>query len=617
MTRFFGAWLGLTQQLALALVLAGCTPQRGIPAVSAPTSASQAGVAWQRFDPEAFAQARRQRRLILLSVQANFCHWCHVMNATTYRDPRVVAVLREHFVVIRVDESERPDLATRYADWGWPATAILSPEAEPVVTLRGHRPAAPFAALLEQLVAQLDAGQPLAVSTSVGPDSGALDADLGRAQERALAQLDALYDAREGGWGGPQKYPFPAPVEHALERAFVRGEPERMTRALTTLHGHEQLIDAVAGGMFQYSLEGVWTQPHYEKLASIQAGALQNFAEAYRATGDARWLRAAGQVASYVLGSLRTPEGSFASSQNADVGELGSAGYVEGARYYAQDLGGRAQGRAPTLDTQVYANLNGLLIQGLCAYERASAERSALVAAQAALTALTASHARGAAFAHAADDRSGRFYLSDQVEMIGALWQLSDALREPTLRERAYAGMDFVLAKLQDREQGGFYAQTPDPAAVGVFARTEKPAADNARFARLLLRRARLSHDPGLLETVQRTLATLTDPASLAKQGRKVADVLLALEEANGDYVMFSIVGHAADPRTQALVEAAYRAYVPHGLVRVDEPGQGLYPYPGEPAVYLCSASACSAEVTDSAALSAALAVFVKNAREN
>jgi uncharacterized protein YyaL (SSP411 family) len=604
-----GSWL-------LWLWLVACVPGRGpgaLPQPSQVVSASAAEApAWRGFDAAAFGTARRERKLILLSVQAGFCHWCHVMNATTYRDGRVLALLRERFVSVRVDESERPDLAARYADFGWPATAILSPDAAPIMTLRGHRAPGPFLDLLREALAHPDGATPVAVEGE--PPLGV--SALLDAHARALAQLDALFDRAQGGWGGPQKYPFAAPVEHALVRAFSRAETARGEQALLTLRGHAQLIDPEAGGMFQYSLGGVWTAPHYEKLASIQAGGLSNFAAAHQASGDPRWRDAAQQLARYVLETLRLPSGAFAASQSADVGELGAPTFMEGARYYALDAEARAHTPAPTLDRHVYANLNGLLIQSLCALDRAGGEARALPAAQAALTSILATHARGRAFAHAADDVSGRVFLSDQVEMIGALWCVADATGDVSLRVRAFATMDFVLESLQDAAHGGFFAHSPDAAAAGVFAHAEKPVADNARLARLILRRARLEHDARLDEVAQRTLRSASDPGAIARQGRKVGDLLLALEEATSDYVMFSVVGPATDARTRALWQAAAHAYAPHALLRVDEPGLALYPYPGEPALYLCSASACSAPVSDPAALPAALAAFVQSARE-
>jgi uncharacterized protein YyaL (SSP411 family) len=581
--------------------------------LQAPRATLDTTPAWQPWSADAFAQARSQRKLILLSVQAEFCHWCHVMNATTYRDPRVVALLRERFVTLRVDEAERPDLSARYADWGWPATALLTPEARGIVTLRGHRPAQDFLHLLRELVAELDAGGALAPRESPRPGAG--DSDLARGHARALAQLDALYDSAQGGWGRPQKYPFAAPVEHAFLRAFVAGEAARRERALATLRGHAQLIDPVAGGMFQYSLRGVWSAPHYEKLASIQAGALANFAEAYRASGEARWLDDAHHIARYVLTSLRAANGAFFASQNADAGALGEPDYLEGARFYALDAGARARVAEPARDEHVYANLNGQLIQGLLALHRASPDPGLLATAREACAALTASHARGPAFAHEAGDDGALVYLSDQVEMATALLALADASAERDYRARAYATMDFVIARLSDRTHGGFFAQSEDASAVGVFAERQKPAADNARFARLLLTRARREDDPALRALAEQTLAAQLGDEQLARQGRKVSDLLLGLEHATSGYVTFSIVGFEDDPRTRALYDVAYRAYVPHGILRLEAPGESHYPYPDRPAVYLCSDSACSAPASTPEELSSALAAFVRETR--
>jgi uncharacterized protein len=170
---------------------------------------------------------------------------------------------------------------------------------------------------------------------------------------------------------------------------------------------------------------------------------------------------------------------------------------------------------------------------------------------------------------------------------------------------------------LQDRNRGGFFAHSPEAAAAGVFARAEKPVADNARLSRLILRRARLEHDARFDDVAQRTLKSLSDPAAIARQGRKLGDLLLAFEEASGAYVMFSVVGPALDPRTRALAQAALHTYAPHALLRVDEPGQGTYPYPGAPVLYLCSENACSTPIDAPAALPRALDAFLRSARES
>jgi hypothetical protein len=342
------------------------------------------------------------------------------MNATTYRDPRVLALLAEHFVVMRVDEAARPDLRERYAAWGWPATALLTPDAQPIVNLRGHQPPAQFAELLQRAIDGRQAIAPIAARAK--PASS-----LEQAYTQARAQLDSFYDAREGGWGSPQKYPFSAPIEEALWRG---------ADVTTSLRGYRALIDPVAGGMFQYSLEGVWTKPHYEKLLSIQAGAIASFSAAHRA--GAGFLADAQQVAHYALATLRAPDGAFYTSQAADVATVGERGFVPGAVYY----GSAVRGTPPSLDTNVYADLNGMMIAALCELYRADGDATWLQAARGAHAAVRRRLARGPAFLHAAN-LTDAFYLSDQVELARAGYALSLASGEPALaRSGCDRGLD-------------------------------------------------------------------------------------------------------------------------------------------------------------------------------
>lgn len=600
--------------LSVAIVCGGCR-QAAPRALTGASSAVESGPDWQAWSPAAFARARREHKLILVSLQAGFCHWCHVMDATTYRDARVLRLLREHFVVLRADEAARPDLRERYAAWGWPATALLTPDAEAIVNLRGHQPAAQFAALLEQLVGKLQRGEVLSdVTPAKTSAENRSPVALTAMRERAQAQLAAAYETREGGWGSPQKYPFPAPVEHALWRAAVHGDGESRERAVHSLLGYAQLIDPVAGGMFQYSLEGVWTAPHYEKLASIQAGAIATFSAAYRATGDATLLAHAQRLASYVLTTLRTPDGAFYASQEADVGHVGLPGYLAGQTYYALSAADRTSVAAPAVDPHVYANLNGQLISALCELYRADHDARWLSAAQTAMQTVQRLLLRGDGFVHAPDDATRVFYLSDQVELIVALRALSRASFAPALDEQAKRTLLFTERVLQDQVHGGFYARTADETATGVFSERDKPYDDNAKLARVLLTLSHVEDEPSYRTAAERALTELADARGVAARGRQVGEYLLALEQLSDPYVMFSVVGLPDDPGTRALFDAAWRAYLPQGIVAFSPPETSRYPYRGRPAVYLCSDNACSSPVFTADLLAAALAAFVSAA---
>jgi uncharacterized protein YyaL (SSP411 family) len=167
------------------LALVACHGGTAMPPRAAHATVDDA-VDFRPWTEEAFEDARRERRLLLVSVQASFCHFCHVMNDVTYRDPEVLRLLADHFVVIRVDADARPDLAERYARFAWPATAVLTPDAEPVVELRGYQPPRGFARLLSSVVRDLERGRPIARRTPRAPLPVAPEGD-----DRALTLVRA------------------------------------------------------------------------------------------------------------------------------------------------------------------------------------------------------------------------------------------------------------------------------------------------------------------------------------------------------------------------------------------------------------------------------------------
>jgi uncharacterized protein YyaL (SSP411 family) len=584
-------WLSL-----LLLLVCSCGGARR----SSAPSASEA-LAWNEWSPAAFERARREGKVVLLSVQAGWCHWCHVMNDTTFRDPDVRRALAERFVLIRADGDARPDLADRYRRYAWPATVFLHPEGGEILGLRGYRAPARFRVILREVELAAREGR-----TLVDQEPTERAGDLDDVRATLVAQLDRMYDEESGGWGRSQRYPFAAPVEHALLRAVVRDEAEWRARALATLERYATLIDPVWGGMYQYSEGGVWDRPHYEKIVPVQAGAIRAFAEAYRVSGDRRWLGYAEDVRRYVRAQLTAPDGAFFTSQDADLAEP----HVPGPNYYARDDAGRRALGIPRIDRHVYASTNGMLIEALAELAVASGEeaplREAIAAADRVLT--THRHSSGL-FVHDAEAEPSLLHLADQARMLAALLALHEASADRRWLDEASRLAD-ALAALRDPESGGFFAHTADPDAVGVFRERLIPIADNAITARALMALARLSDRDDLHEAALASLRACARPAELRALGRMIGEYLIALELAASSHVLFSVVG-PDEPRTRALHSAALRYVDPTRLVELSRPGASRYPYPDEPAVFLCTRTACSMPVTDPLALAPAARAFL------
>jgi len=225
------------------------------------------GFTWERWSPDVFARAARERRFLLVDGAAEWCHWCHVMDETTYRDAEVGQALRDRFIAIRVDIDERPDLAERYGDWGWPATILLSPDAEELGKFRGYLPPERLREILAETVAAGATAQ--SASPAIAPP--ARREALPWIAALAVRDMDRFFDDDHGGWGFRNKAPIGDNVVFELRRA-AHGDERAAARARLTLDHQRAILDPVWGGIYQYSVGGDWNEPHYEKLITYQIG---------------------------------------------------------------------------------------------------------------------------------------------------------------------------------------------------------------------------------------------------------------------------------------------------------------------------------------------------------
>jgi uncharacterized protein YyaL (SSP411 family) len=595
--------------LSLAALLLACTnPQPS----STPTDA-HARFDYDTWSPDSFARAAAGDRLILINVVATWCHWCHVMDEVTFEDPEVTALLREHFVVIRVDSDARPDVSERYSDWGWPATAFLSPQAQPVLNLRGYQEPRGFAALLRELIAEHERGQLRRLDEQVdaGPPA---DTDLDRIRDKASAQIDRFFDVEGLGWGSHQKYPWPDPIDYALLRARVRGEDVWRERALATLEAERALIDPVWGGMFQYSLKGVWDQPHYEKIAAIQAGAIENYAHAAMLTGDDRWLEPARQITDYLLGTMQDRQGGFFTSQDADL-RLPDGSSVVGKDYHALDDASRRELGIPRIDTAVYADLNGLTIHALTELYRASRDPVVFEAATRAADRILVDHRHASGgLSHGPNPSPDELcYLADQAAMGWALLGLHRITGDPRYLTEAGAIAQFMIDSLADGD-GGLFAHTLDPNAVGVFVQRRKPLLENSLAAQFFIELHLLLDGDGTqptpwLEHARRSLLAVGSDAQIEESGKLVARYGFALELLTGTTFDITVVANEGDPVGDALWTAALGVWEPRASLERSAPGQ-RYPDLGQAALYMCSDRACSRPLRDPATAARELDAF-------
>ncbi len=498
---------------------------------------------WAAFDATAFVRAKAEHKLVLLDGAAEWCHWCHVMEAVTYHDPAVRKLLDARFVFTKVDVDSRPDVEERYAAWGWPATVVFDATGRELGKYRGFL--APDA-LLDLLQDALDGESPDGGDDS---DSGGRAAGptraLGEDQLAWIARMTELeladyYDADKGGWGTWQKAAVAS--DNAWTLSLARGgDAKAKERALFTLDAQRRLIDPVWGGIYQYSAASDWEHPHFEKLMTFQAGALENYAEAYALTHDAKWLTVALATRGYIDRFLTSKEGAFFATQDADANAHDPGRpFVTGHEYYGLDEPHRLAIGVPRVDAHEYGKENALAIAAYVALFEATRDAGALATAERAAARILATHAtaRGGISHDAGPAPSATLHLADNAAFGLALTRLYAATSTGAYLEAAERISDFLDRDLGDHERGGFYASTPDPAAVGVFAVRRKPFEDNVTALRFLARLARQTRRPDEKARCQKaiagTLAAIATPEAIKSRGRVLGDFLLALEETRG-----------------------------------------------------------------------------------
>jgi uncharacterized protein YyaL (SSP411 family) len=301
-------------------------------------------VDWRPWGTEAFMAARRDDKPIFLSVGYSTCHWCHVMERESFENEQIAALLNRHFVPVKVDREERPDVDRIYMAFvqattgggGWPMSVWLTPELEPFFGGTYFPPEARhgqpgFESILTELaaawgserdqiaesareiVAQLR--RQVAVEAPAGParvDAGLLDS--------GFYAFRREFDREHGGFGGAPKFPRPSVLNFLLRYWAGTKNSDALDMTLATLRAMAAggMNDQLGGGFHRYSVDDRWFVPHFEKMLYDQAQLAVSYVQAFQITGEAAFADTARRTLDYMLRDLGAPEGSFYSAEDAD-----------------------------------------------------------------------------------------------------------------------------------------------------------------------------------------------------------------------------------------------------------------------------------------------------------
>jgi uncharacterized protein YyaL (SSP411 family) len=307
-------------------------------------SARHQPVLWHPWGEEAFVLAQAEDKPILLDIGAVWCHWCHVMDRESYENPDVAAILNEHYVAVKVDRDERPDVDARYqsavsaisGQGGWPLTAFLTPTGQPFfggtyfpADDRYGRPGFKRVLLTMAKVWREQREDALESATSVMAAVEQNENFSGRGGDLNLALVDKIagsvlkqFDPRNGGFGSQPKFPHPGAIDLLLEVATRTGNEKTRDAALVTLTKMSLggVYDQLAGGFHRYSVDERWVVPHFEKMLYDNTELLRNYVHAYQSFVKPEFAHVANEIIRWLDTTMTDRQrGGFYGSQDADI----------------------------------------------------------------------------------------------------------------------------------------------------------------------------------------------------------------------------------------------------------------------------------------------------------
>jgi len=603
-------------------------------------------VDWYPWSDDAFARARKEDKPILLSVGYSACHWCHVMERESFEDAETAGLMNEHFVNIKVDREERPDVDSVYMDavvslsghGGWPMTVFLTPDGEPFYggTYFPPEPRHGLPSFRQLLVAIAGAynEQRDDVAQQATALVDAIRKGSARAQsseplttellEQAVAALRTQYEPMYGGLGRAPKFPPSSVLEFLLRRGqldLVRGTLDGMAAG--------GMYDLVGGGFHRYSVDDRWLIPHFEKMLYDNALLVPAYLHAWLVTGEERYRRIVEQTLEYAIRELRLDSGGFASAQDADTDGVEGLTFTwtreevprpdellepfEHGRFVIRGeltdddrvhlLEVRQRRSQPARDDKAIAAWNGLMLAALSEAARRLDRADWLRAARDLAEFLLGPLSDGDRLHRTWRDGvpKGTGYLEDYANVAHGLYELHVATGELRWLHESYRLALRAVELFADDERGGFFLTPVDGEQLVARQKDldDNPTpSGNSMLAFHLLRLARIWGDDELEQRAAGVLRLVRDALHYAPQAFGWA--LCALDLHLSPPRELAIAGDVAAP----VARAALAGFDPNTVVAIGPDNTvpllaGKTEIEGKTAVYLCERFACQAPVTE------------------
>ena len=555
-----------------------------------------AKIQWLEWNKESFEKARAEGKPILLDIKGSWCHWCHVMDKTSYSDPSIIDALNKKFVPIRVDTDKRPDVNRRYNMGGWPTTAFLDANGK-IITGGTYIPPEQLREVIRSVL-DMYAKTKGKIGSKLEPPripKPTADPLTERITKDIATTVATSFDIDYGGFGFEPKFPQTDSLEYALARYRFHGEKEMLTIINRTLEkmGKGGIYDHVQDGFFRYSTTRDWTIPHFEKMAEDNARLLSVYLRAYQVTGNSSFKERAEGVLRYTESTLAdNKSGGFYGSQDADE------------EYYKLGLAERQKKTAPSIDRTFYTNYNALFVSAYLLAGEILKKKTFTAFALKTLSRILKTIDDYGTLPHfvSGDSSAPKGLLIDNALVLHAMLDAYEHTGDAKYLDSGSKLATTTIKNLSDEKDGGFYDIPRDEANIGELLMRDKPLDENSAIAIALLRLSWLTGEETNEKLAARTLKVFAD--DYERYGLMAAPYALALEPFINGPVGITILGKPNETenfRAKARGVYSLRRYILQldpvkDSKRIEKLG---YDASAAPVAYVCVGKVCGPPLKD------------------
>jgi len=542
-----------------------------------------------------------------MDISAVWCHWCHVMDRTSYSDKEVIRLANSNFVPIRVDTDQRPDINKRYNMGGWPTTVFLTPNGD-LITGATYVPPNQMRILMRQvsdqysrstkklqqkgIVEKRESESELGILTRLEPEAS--DLIVNEVVDMMLGAFDNLY----GGFGDQPKFPQPDTVGLALEQYNLNKDRGLYILIIKTLNNMASggMYDKEGGGFFRYATRRDWSIPHYEKILEDNAKLLTIYLDAYRILGIESYKEVVQEIVGYIESTLSNKKiGGFYGSQDADE------------EYYQCSPSEREKRAPPKVDTNIYVGSNALMAS---AYLLASVILQKQDLQEFAIKTihflLKKCRNRNSMMYHSysSDGPKPPYLLIDQVLMAKSLLETYMYSSEKSFLKETEDLVKLVLDNFYDVKAGGFYDTLFENDSIGALKVREKPIDENSEAAELLVKLYDLTGHQEYVERARETLGVFGE--IYRGYGIMASSYAQSVYRFAAPATTITVIGPKSNPATTILSDVSLRFYAARKSVQVLDPSVDRdkisvlgYQVSDVPTAYACVGQVCLEPITN------------------